>query len=203
MGLDDLASFGPRQPIQNRFGQNDKKELRLTSKAGLIPEALYLKKYNAAISYAAKKGQYVSMTHRSFRHHGFTLIEIMIVIAIIAILASITVPSFMRARGEAQLDGCIQNEKAINAAIEIYLVRHKATTTLDIDTLVEAKCLKEAPKCPATGTCCYSITACGKPGKEQVGAYAIKCESNAHGNVGCDDGYPKLVTNDELYYTKK
>ncbi len=142
------------------------------------------------------------MMHRSFRRRGFTLIEIMIVIAIIAILATIAVPNFMRARGEAQLDGCIQNEKTIQTALEMYLIRHKAPLTIDVDTLVEGKYLKEAPKCPSAGTCCYSITVCGKPGKEQVGAYAIKCESNAHGSVGCDNGYPKLVTNGELYYTK-
>ncbi len=142
------------------------------------------------------------MMHRTNKSHGFTLIEIMIVIAIIAIIASITVPNFMRARSEAQLDGCVKNEKTIQTAIEMYLVRHKATTTLDMETLVEGKYLKEAPKCPSTGTCCYSITACGKPGKEQIGAYAIKCESNAHGAAGCDNGYPKLVTNGEVYFTK-
>ncbi|MBQ7567399.1 prepilin-type N-terminal cleavage/methylation domain-containing protein [bacterium] len=139
----------------------------------------------------------------TYRRRGFTLVEMMIVIAIIGVIASIAVPSFMRSRAEGQLTGCVQNLKAIDTALETYLIRHPATSDITVEMLVDAEYLKAAPKCPSTGTCCYSITPCGKPGSQMpYGAYALKCESNAHKAAGCDNGYPKLVTNGDIYYTK-
>ncbi|HTU82068.1 MAG TPA: prepilin-type N-terminal cleavage/methylation domain-containing protein, partial [Candidatus Acidoferrales bacterium] len=51
---------------------------------------------------------------------GFTLIEMMIVVAIIAILASILVPNFVRARAQAQTAACEANIKEIATALELY-----------------------------------------------------------------------------------
>jgi len=51
---------------------------------------------------------------------GFTLIELMIVIAIIAILAAILIPSFVRARAQSQLAACESNEKNMGTAVEMY-----------------------------------------------------------------------------------
>jgi prepilin-type N-terminal cleavage/methylation domain-containing protein len=58
---------------------------------------------------------------------GFTLIELMIVIAIIAILAAILIPNFLHARAEAQTSGCEGNEKQIATAMEEYAVDHNGT----------------------------------------------------------------------------
>ena len=58
---------------------------------------------------------------------GFTLIELMIVIAIIAILAAILIPNFLHARSEAQTAGCEGNEKQIATAMEEYSVDHNGT----------------------------------------------------------------------------
>ncbi len=51
---------------------------------------------------------------------GFTLIELMIVISIIAILASILIPNFIQARAEAQYSACVSNEKNLAIALEMY-----------------------------------------------------------------------------------
>jgi prepilin-type N-terminal cleavage/methylation domain-containing protein len=58
---------------------------------------------------------------------GFTLIELMIVIAIIAILAAILIPNFLHARAEAQTAGCEGNEKQIATALEEYAVDHNGS----------------------------------------------------------------------------
>jgi prepilin-type N-terminal cleavage/methylation domain-containing protein len=55
---------------------------------------------------------------------GFTLIELMIVIAIIAILAAILIPNFLHARAESQTSACEGNEKQIATAEEEYAVDH-------------------------------------------------------------------------------
>ncbi len=54
------------------------------------------------------------------RKKGFTLIELMIVIAIIAILAAVLVPNFMRAREASRLTACKSNLKNISTSVETY-----------------------------------------------------------------------------------
>jgi prepilin-type N-terminal cleavage/methylation domain-containing protein len=55
---------------------------------------------------------------------GFTLIELMIVIAIIAILAAILIPNFLHARAESVTAACEGNEKQLATAEEEYAVDH-------------------------------------------------------------------------------
>lgn len=54
------------------------------------------------------------------KKRGFTMVELMIVIAVIAVLASIIMPKMSGARDKAAIQGCVQNLKKIGIAIEIY-----------------------------------------------------------------------------------
>ena len=53
---------------------------------------------------------------------GFTLVEIMIVVAIIALLASIAVPNFLRSRKRSQATQVLQDLRVIDAAVDLYAI---------------------------------------------------------------------------------
>lgn len=55
---------------------------------------------------------------------GFTLVEIMIVVAIIALLAAIAVPNFLRARKRSQATQVLEDLRLIDAAIDQYAIEN-------------------------------------------------------------------------------
>ncbi len=62
------------------------------------------------------------------RHGGFTLVEIMIVVAIIALLAAIAVPGFLRARKRAQASRILNDLRLIDSAVDQYAIETNKTT---------------------------------------------------------------------------
>jgi len=65
------------------------------------------------------------------RRKGFTLVEIMIVVAIIGLLAAIAIPNFVRARTLAATNACVANLKQLQGASQVY-----ALDTGALDTVV-------------------------------------------------------------------
>ena len=58
------------------------------------------------------------------KHAGFTLVEIMIVVAIIALLAAIAVPNFLRARKRSQATRILEDLRIIDSAIDQYAIEN-------------------------------------------------------------------------------
>jgi len=104
-------------------------------------------------------------TTKNTRQAGFTLVEIMIVVAVIGLLAAIAIPNFVQARTTSQADACINNLRQIDAAANQFaLEQHKTTGASinypdDLMPYIKLNASGSIPNCPAGGT--YEDSAVG------------------------------------------
>ena len=91
------------------------------------------------------------MKIRNSRNSGFTLVEIMIVVAIIGLLAAIAIPNFVRARTTSQMNACINNLRQIDGAKQQWALETKQATNATPVFSDVSPYLKSAVVCPAGG----------------------------------------------------
>ncbi len=92
------------------------------------------------------------MQIKTSRKSGFTLVEIMIVVAIIGLLAAIAIPNFVRARTQSQKNACINNLRQINGAIQQWALENKKAPSATVAFTDISPYLKSAVVCPSGGT---------------------------------------------------
>lgn len=109
------------------------------------------------------------MKIRTSRRAGFTLVEIMIVVAIIGLLAAIAIPNFVKARETAQTNACVNNLRQIDGAVDQYALEAGLTTGGSAPMAQLVNYLKRAPLCPV-GKTAY--------GDQTIGTVAT-CKSSA------------------------
>jgi prepilin-type N-terminal cleavage/methylation domain-containing protein len=92
------------------------------------------------------------LTKLNRKHAGFTLVEIMIVVAIIALLAAIAVPGFLRARKRSQASKILNDLRMIDAAVDQYAIETNRTTNFTVGTADWTNYVKKNSVLYNTGT---------------------------------------------------
>jgi prepilin-type N-terminal cleavage/methylation domain-containing protein len=82
---------------------------------------------------------------------GFTLVEIMIVVAIIALLAAIAVPGFLRARKRSQASKILNDLRMISGAIDQYAIENSKKSDDTVDVADWTKFIKGGTQLYVTG----------------------------------------------------
>src|SRR3954465_945911 len=108
------------------------------------------------------------MKIRTSHKAGFTLVEIMIVVAIIGLLAAIAIPNFVKARTTSQANACINNLRQMDGAVQQYALENKLSsassyTLSNLKPYIKLDSTGNIPACPASGTYSQGATVTNPP----------------------------------------
>ena len=109
------------------------------------------------------------MFTKSRSRRGFTLVEIMIVVAIIVLIAAIAIPGFANLRTTAATNSCKANLRQISGAVTAYAVDNGSDPTTV--AMMTPNYIKTEPHCPYTPQSAYTV-ANGNVSCPNAGTYA-------------------------------
>lgn len=84
--------------------------------------------------------------------------DLLIIAFILAVLAMILTPNFLKARARGQLTACKSNCKNLATALEMWASDHKGRYPASLEMLIDKNYLKTIPTCPGAGEDTYSRT---------------------------------------------
>lgn len=126
------------------------------------------------------------ITRRRKRRKGFTLIELMTAIFIIALLMSITVPVYKRTVYRTELTACQHNLRNLATAINQYHTENKKYPDTLNEVLKEG-ILNSMPQCPVSDSDTYSA---GYSFNNTTGEFTVYCSGNNHEVLGYSANEP-------------
>jgi len=133
------------------------------------------------------------MKSKIYHAAAFTLVEIMIVVAIIGLLAAIAIPNFLRARSTAEQNACINNLRQIDGAIQQWALETGQTASAtvsaaEIQPYLGRGTAGQLPYCPLDSTHSfsrsYSLTTAANP---------PTCNLGGKGTTPYEDGYEHVL----------
>lgn len=119
---------------------------------------------------------------------GFTLIELMIVIAIIAILAAILVPNMVRSKNQAKLSSCKQNVRSMASAIESYATDSGGRYPTALGSIAP-NFIKTLPTCPVSRSDTSYVAGYEHSGNPDN--YTVACQGSNHTTLGLPPNFPQ------------
>jgi prepilin-type N-terminal cleavage/methylation domain-containing protein len=114
-----------------------------------------------AVTEQYRKQEATNMKIQNDKKSGFTLVEIMIVVAIIGLLAAIAIPNFVKARTTSQQNACINNLRQIDGAVQQWALETKQSSGASVSLgqvkpYIKLDSTGNIPSCPAGGA--YTVS---------------------------------------------
>ena len=120
---------------------------------------------------------------------GFTLIEITIVIVILAVLAMILLPNYVRARSRGRLSACETNLRNMASALEVYSTDNARQFPSRLEEL-SPTFVQSIPTCPSAGSSAAYLD--GFTSARNPAAYTLSCTGGWHVDLGLGENSPSF-----------
>lgn len=126
---------------------------------------------------------------RRKKSNGFTLMELLVTVSVLAIVVSIAIPRWYEATERSRLAGCKQNLHSYATALQVYSNFHDSRYPQDL-TELPPDFLRTMAPCPAAGSDTYTE---GYEVNADRTGYTLHCSGQNHGSMN--------LPADEPYYT--